>query len=72
MTTRVHFDECEHYGDIASYKSDLICSGAQVTGSEFDLEEETCVITIEVEDLDGFMEEFEKTDSYEFSSLSPD
>jgi uncharacterized protein YbcV (DUF1398 family) len=72
MTTRVHFDECEHYGDLSNYRADLIGSGAGVVNSEIDLEEETCVFTIEVDDLDRFMERFEKTQGYELSSLSPE
>jgi hypothetical protein len=67
---RVIFYECEHWGDLDNYISDLTCSGAEILSKDLDEEEESGIVYISVSNKKEFLEEFSKTDSFEFSNLN--
>ena len=65
------FTECEHYGDLENYVSDLQRSGATIISQDL-IDDETGVVLIEVDEdyYERFTEHFSDTDSFEFSSLN--
>jgi len=69
MKATIYFHECEHNSDLENYLNDLKDSGADILSSNLDYEEETAEVKIEVADYGIFLNIFEDTDSYEFSSL---
>jgi hypothetical protein len=69
MKVNLEFHECEHNADLENYLSDLRDSGADIISSNLDYEEETAEVVIEVVAYGIFLNIFEDTDSYEFSSL---
>ena len=69
MIRTLSFYECEHEGDLEYYLADLTKSGAKIVSSEINYDAETAEVTIEVEDKDGFLEAYKKTETYGFSSL---
>ena len=66
VTLRLSFYECEHYGDMQNYISDMVNCGAKIINSELDTDDETCTIIYSVEDQEEFIKKFIETDSYEF------
>jgi len=69
MKVNLEFHECEHNTDLENYLSDLRDAGADIISSNLDYEEETASVVIEVVAYGIFLNIFEDTDSYEFSSL---
>lgn len=62
---RLEFCECEHQGDLDNYIDDLP-KGTIVINKSINPDEETGIVTIEVENPTLFWAEFGKTDSYGF------
>lgn len=69
MKKRIYFFNCEHPGDLETYKSELQDCGAKIIYEEPDYSEEAVMFIIEVEDYDTFIEKFRLTDSIESSNL---
>ena len=69
MKVTLHFHECEHQGDLDNYLNDLMDSSATILTSEINYDEETAEVVVEVVAYGIFLNIFEDTDSYEFSSL---
>ena len=65
MKKIITFTECEHDGDAENYKQDLIKSGATIIEADMDSDNEEITITIECDKY--FVDEFKKTESYEFA-----
>jgi hypothetical protein len=63
---RIHFYECEHYGDLDNYKSDIIESGGRILNAELNYEAETAWVDVEIDET--FMPKFKKTDACAFSN----
>lgn len=68
-TAVIRFGECEHEGDLDNYADDLEKSGAKILSSYVNEDAECGTIKIEVENVQKFLEEFKKTDSYCFSNI---
>ena len=63
---RLQFGECEHYGDLECYISDISKSGGVIIDYSVDTDEEVGSVTFEVPDKQKFVEEFRLTESFEF------
>ena len=66
MQRSLSFYECEHEGDYENYAHDLKECGATIISHLIDTDAEIVDVVIEVEDNEKFMEQFRKTESYEF------
>lgn len=64
----INFHECEHDGDLDTYKNDIRNAGGKILSSEINYDEESAVVHIEIDD--SFMHKFKGTDSFGFSNLS--
>lgn len=70
LTTTVVFNECEHYGDMDYYESELFLCGATIKSTYLDLDCEEAHIEIEVDDYDEFIEKFLESEVYGNSNFS--
>ena len=59
----LNFYECEHYGDLDNYASDVEASGGVIESREVDTEEE--IGTLECSVPQDFWDRFKTTSSYE-------
>ena len=69
ITVDYEFFECEHGGDLDDIIYDIHKSGGFVISSDHDYEEETCVCTIKVDDLEAFKSQFATTQAYNFTNI---
>ena len=60
----LNFYECEHYGDLDNYASDVEASGGVIESRMVDTEEETG--TLECSIPHDFWTKFKTTNAYEF------
>lgn len=70
ITRVIRFRECEHYGDMDDYTEDLMASGAKITSTDVDEDDEVGSATVEINDPQDFLNRFKKTKGFEFSSLA--
>lgn len=62
----ISFYECEHQGDLNNILEDMRSCGAKIGYTQLDVDEETCTIEYEVEDMGEFAVQFKDTESYDF------
>jgi len=60
------FSECEHQGDLNNYSDDIHKCGGTIVQFHVDTENEEGTVIILVENKDAFMNEFKKTEAYNF------
>ena len=62
----LYFSECEHGGDLERYEDDVRSAGGTIVASNVNPDEETGIVTTSFSSRTEFMEEFKKTDSFDF------
>ena len=67
----LRFSECEHLGDVDTYKEDVINSGGVIRSESLDVDAEECTIVIDTVNPNSFMAKFRHTDSYGFATIFP-
>jgi hypothetical protein len=66
VRSTISFYECEHQGDLNNILEDMRSCGAKIGYTRLDVDEETCTIEYEVEDMGEFAIQFKDTESYDF------
>lgn len=66
IRSTISFYECEHQGDLNNILEDMRSCGAKIGYTRLDVDEETCTIEYEVEDMGEFINKFIETESYNF------
>ena len=66
IRSTISFYEVEHQGDLNNILEDMRSCGAKIGYTRLDVDEETCTIEYEVEDMGKFINKFIETESYDF------
>jgi len=66
VRSTISFYGCEHQGDLNNILEDMRSCGAKIGYTRLDVDEETCTIEYEVEDMGEFATQFIDTESYDF------
>lgn len=67
---KIYFYECEHYGDLDNYIIDIKKCNGKVIHYSVDYDNEIGLVVIEHDNLTMFLDEFKKTEAYQFSNLN--
>ena len=62
----ISFYECKNLADVTNILNDMEDCGVKISNVKLDIDEETCTIEYEVEDMEKFITQFIETESYNF------